>query len=154
MHIEILEIRRFMSVTPTTDEQYMLELINRARANPSAEAAGDGIALNEGLPAGTISANAKQPLAFNTDLITSARGHSQFMLDNQVFQHNGPGNTDPGTRMQQAGYDFTGNSSWGENISDLGSTGSLDSNSATAQEHRNLFIDSSEPGRGHRTNIE
>jgi serralysin len=154
MLVEMLEMRQLMSLTPTADEQYMLELINRARANPSAEAAAFGIALNEGLPAGTISTAAKQPLAFNTDLIASARGHSQFMLDNQLFQHNGPGNTDPGTRMAQAGYAFTGNSGWGENIAERGSSGTINNDSFTAQEHQDLFVDASEPGRGHRTNIE
>ncbi|MBV8781775.1 MAG: carboxypeptidase regulatory-like domain-containing protein [Phycisphaerae bacterium] len=154
MWLETLEARRLMTVIPTADEQYMLELINRARANPSAEAARDSIDLNEGLSAGTISTAAKQPLAFNVDLITSARGHSQWMLDNQLFQHNGPGSTDPGTRMQQAGYNFNGTYGWGENIAWRGSTGTLDDDSITAQEHQDLFIDSGEPGRGHRVNIE
>ena len=153
--LESLESRRLMSVTtPSNDEQYMLELINRARANPAAEAAADGIALNEGLSAGTISAAAKQPLAFNVDLINSARGHSQWMLDNQLFQHDGPGTTDPGDRMTEAGYDFTSTSGWGENIAYRGSTGTLNDDTTTAGEHQDLFIDSGEAGRGHRVNIE
>jgi hypothetical protein len=54
--VERLEPRQLMSaVAPTDYEQYMLELLNRARANPAAEAARHGIDLNEGLPAGTIS---------------------------------------------------------------------------------------------------
>jgi uncharacterized protein YkwD len=153
--IEPLERRQlFTAVTPTADEQYMLELINRARANPTAEATRDGIDLNEGLTAGTISTAAKQPLAFNPDLIDSALGHSQWMLDNQLFQHDGPGTTDPGTRMQDAGYDFTGTSGWGENIAWEGSTGSINTTSTTNDEENDLFIDSDEPGRGHRVNIE
>jgi hypothetical protein len=63
-------------VEPTAYEQYILELINRARANPGAEAARLGIDLNQGLAAGTISTAAKQPLAFNPLLIDAARGHS------------------------------------------------------------------------------
>lgn len=35
-------------------EQYLLELINRARADPGAEAARLGISLNQGLSPGTI----------------------------------------------------------------------------------------------------
>jgi uncharacterized protein YkwD len=153
--MEPLEGRRLLTAsTPTALEQYMLELINRARANPVAEASRDGIDLNEGLAAGTISTAAKQPLAFNPDLITSARGHSQWMIDNQLFQHDGPGTTDPGTRMQGAGYDFSGAYGWGENIAEEGSTGSIDTTADTESEENNLFIDSSEPGRGHRVNIE
>ena len=69
---EPLESRTLLSaVLPSNLEQYMLELMNRARANPSAEAARYGIDLNEGLPAGTISAAPKlrakpsSPLAQN-----------------------------------------------------------------------------------------
>ena len=43
---------------PTAYEQYFLELVNRARANPGGEAARLGIDLNQGLAAGTISATA------------------------------------------------------------------------------------------------
>jgi hypothetical protein len=53
----------FAAINLTPEEQLMLELINRARANPVAEASRDGIDLNEGLAPGTISAAAKQPLA-------------------------------------------------------------------------------------------
>jgi serralysin len=153
--IESLEPRQLFSGTaPTADEQYMLELINRARANPTAEASMEGISLNEGLAAGTISTAAKQPLAFNPDLISSALGHSQWMIANQLFQHDGPGTTDPGQRMTEAGYNFTGSYGWGENIAEEGSTGAIDTTPTTNDEENNLFIDSSEPGRGHRVNIE
>ncbi len=54
--------------TPTAQEQLMLELINRARLDPAAEAARQGIALNSGLAANSISTAAKQVLAFNFDL--------------------------------------------------------------------------------------
>ena len=47
----------------TPHEQYLLELINRARSDPGAEAARLGISLNQGLSPGTISGDAKQPLA-------------------------------------------------------------------------------------------
>ena len=55
----------------TPFEQYMLELINRARADPLAEAARLGVGLNEGLPPGRISPDAKQPLAAN-DMLNAA----------------------------------------------------------------------------------
>ena len=50
---------------PTAQDQYMLELVNRGRANPQGEADlylnGN---LNQGLPSNTISTNAKPPLVF------------------------------------------------------------------------------------------
>src|SRR4051812_36432660 len=69
-----LEARRLLAVVyPTANEQLMVELINRARANPAVEAARLGIDLNEGLSAGTISTAAKQPLAINPNLTDGAR---------------------------------------------------------------------------------
>lgn len=143
---------------PAPAEQYMLELVNRARANPVAEAAMYGIDLNEGLPAGTISTNAKPPLAFNADLLTSARGHSEWMLANGVFSHyetNSLGGVlDPGDRMAAAGYVFSGSVAYGENIAWEGTTGPpLPLAPTVEQEDEDLFVDSSEPGRGHRLNM-
>src|SRR5687767_10501834 len=64
--LEQLETRSMLSASyPTAFEQYVIELINRARANPSAEAKRYGIDLNEGLAGGTISSGARQPLAIN-----------------------------------------------------------------------------------------
>ncbi len=152
---ELLETRRHCSTTtPTANEQYMLELINRARANPTAEASGDGISLNEGPPSSTISSTAKQPLAFNSDLIDASRSHSSWMLSSGLFQHPGPGSTTPFQRDQQAGYNFGMTYGQGENIAWEGTTGTLNTVTTTADEHKSLFIDSGEPGRGHRVNIE
>lgn len=153
--LEILESRRLLSTTtPTANEQYMLELTNRARANPTAEAKLFHIDLNEGLPAKPISATAKQPLAFNSDLIDAARSHSDFMLSSGLFQHDGPGTTTPFQRDQLAGYVFNPPSAQGENIAWEGTTGTLDTTSTTTDEHSNLFIDSNTADRGHRINIE
>jgi hypothetical protein len=54
----------------------MLELVNAERANPLRQAARLGIDLNQGLTPGAIATNAKPPLAFHSQLITAARGHS------------------------------------------------------------------------------
>lgn len=142
------------TMLPTDLDQYMLELINRARANPTAEAARYGIDLNEGLPAGTISATPKQPMAFNLNLIASATGHSQWLLDNDVFQHEGPGGNHPKDRAVNAGYVL--NSPWGvgENIAWQGTTlTSPNPIATTAQLHQGLFVDTPIPDRGHRTNM-
>ena len=70
-HPEALETRCLLAAsTLTPADQLMLELMNRARANPSAEASRQGIALNTGISAGdTISTAAKQPLAPNNLLL-------------------------------------------------------------------------------------
>ena len=62
----------FPVINLTDQEQLLLELINRARTFPLAEAAYYGIDLNEGLAPGTISNSAKQPLAPNASLLQSA----------------------------------------------------------------------------------
>jgi Ca2+-binding RTX toxin-like protein len=141
-------------VFPSNNDQLMLELINRARLNPQGEAdrllAGN---LNEGLAAGTISTAAKQPLAFNLNLNSSAQGHSQWMLDNDVFSHTGSGGSNTGTRMSAAGYAFTGAWGWGENIAWSGTTGTPNVTQLTIDNHNDLFIDSGVAGRGHRLNL-
>lgn len=77
--------------SPDAHEQLLLELVNRARANPPEEAARFGIDLNEGLPAGTISPEAKPPLAMHPRLVEAARAHSAWMLENDTFSHTGEG---------------------------------------------------------------
>lgn len=62
---------------PSDFEQYFLELVNRARSDPGAEAQRLGLGLNDGLNPGTISGAAKQPPAFNAALIDAARGHGE-----------------------------------------------------------------------------
>ncbi|HSI33479.1 MAG TPA: CAP domain-containing protein, partial [Tepidisphaeraceae bacterium] len=140
----------FSAVYPTALEQYAVEVINRARANPTAEAARFDIALNEGLAAGTISAAAKQPLAINPYLTDAARDHSQWMIDTDQFGHTGAGGSSPGARMSAAGYAFTGSWSWGENIAYR--SGAVNA-SLVARLHEDLFVDEGIAGRGHRTNM-
>src|SRR5688572_5221791 len=155
---EALEERQlFATAIPSASEQLMLELLNRARANPSAEATrisqllGAAFDLNEGLPAGTISTAAKQPLAFNLNLIAAARDHSEDMLARDYFAHDNPDGHNPGFRMSAQGYAFTGNWGWGENLayrSVLASVGIT-----AARMHDDLFIDDGVDGRGHRLNM-
>lgn len=95
------------------DEQLVIELINRARANPAAEAARLGIDLNQGLPAGTVSTSPKQPLAPHQLLIDTAAAHSQDMIDRNFFGHVNPDGDDQGDRLDKAGYPWL---SCGENL--------------------------------------
>jgi Ca2+-binding RTX toxin-like protein len=132
----------------TAQEQLMLELINRARLEPLAEAARLGIDLNQGLSPGTLNGASKQPLAMSEALVAASRQHSQWMLDTDTFSHTGAGGSSAGQRMTASGYAFTGNWTWGENISWTGTTGAINLGSAIMQQHDGLFRSS-----GHRTNI-
>ncbi len=134
---------------PTAQEVYVLELVNRARFNPPAEAARYGIDLNEGITGTPISADRKSPLAHNLLLIDSARTHSQWMLDQDIFSHTGANNSTPGQRMTTAGYVFTGQWANGENIAYAGTTASsIDLTDYAARHHEGLF-----KSPGHRVNI-
>ena len=133
----------------TAIEQMILELINRARLDPAAEAARDGIDLNEGLPAGTISTASKQPLAMNDTLLTIARAHDQDMLAHNYFAHTDSSGHDPFQRMTAAGYNYN---AAGENIAWNGTTGSLTTQMSVDMEEQ-LFVDAGVAGRGHRTNL-
>jgi uncharacterized repeat protein (TIGR01451 family) len=139
---------------PSDYEQYLVELINRARTDPAAEAARYSIDLNEGLAPGAISSDPKQPLAINLELLTAARVHSQWMIDNNSFGHTGVNDSSPGDRMTAAGYDFVPAWSWAENIAWYGRTpGSLPPISTTDTLHQDLFVDADIDGRGHRLNL-
>jgi uncharacterized protein YkwD len=151
--VESLESRQYRAaVEPTALEQYMVELINRARANPAAEAQRFGMDLNEGLSAGTITTTPKQPIAPNFNLTDAARTHAQYLIATDTFSHTGSGGTNPGQRMTNSGYVFGGSSGWGENLA-LRSIGVYSGASMIEKLHRDLFEDYSVAGRGHRTNI-
>ena len=132
---------------PTNEEQFILELINSSRADPAGAAMYYGVDLNQGLAPGTISSVPKQPLAFNPRLINAARSHSQWMLGAQTFSHTGQGGSSPGDRMSAAGYDFSGNWMWGENIGWSGTTGQLDVENHARKIIEDLFL-----SPGHRKN--
>ena len=155
--VEPLEPRQLLTaVLPSNNEQLLLELTNRARANPTAEAKRYGIALNEGLLAGTISKSPKQPLAFNPFLIDAARIHSQDMLDNDFFDHPGSDGSMPQDRMASSGYFFdpTKSRGNGENIAWQGTYPTTPNQAnVTFELHKGLFVDKGIEHRGHRLNI-
>lgn len=129
----------------SANEQYLLELINRGRLDPAAEAARYGIDLNANLAAGTISAAPKQVLAPNAQLEAAAIGHSQWMLAQNTFSHTGANGSTPGTRATAAGYQWT---TVGENIAVWGTSGTLNMASAIDIQNRSLFVSA-----GHRANL-
>jgi hypothetical protein len=133
---------------PKPIEQMMLDRINRARANPGAEAIRLGIDLNQGLSPGTIADTPKQPLAMHPLLINASRAHSTWMLDHDTFSHTGVDGSSPHQRMTDAGYVFSGSWSSGENISWGGTSGAVEPVSFTQARHDALFI-----SPGHRVNL-
>jgi Ca2+-binding RTX toxin-like protein len=153
--VEPLQPRRLLAaVSPTALEQLMVELINRARADPAAEAARFSIDLNEGLAPGTISAVARQPLAINPLLTDAARGHVDWLRTSGSFQHEGANNSSPKDRMTAAGYSFTGTWGYAENLGvQMGGINSGNHASIVQSLHRGLFRDTEIAGRGHRLNL-
>ncbi|MCA9073999.1 MAG: VCBS repeat-containing protein [Planctomycetaceae bacterium] len=167
---ETLEERLLLAATAlqlTPNEQLLLELVNRARANPSAEAARYGINLNQGLTAGTISTAPKQPLAPNQLLVDVAQAHTQDMLDRDYFCHTAPPPGHPGgasyvcpednppadhitfdERITASGYNWQ---RVGENIAWGGLTPAsfaIDQIASIDERHEDLILSA-----GHRVNI-
>lgn len=152
---EVLETRQFLSAGPLDSgpsalEQYMLELINRARATPAEEAALLGLAdLNEGITSQPVSAFPKQPLVYNPSLGAAARGHSEWMLSTGQLSHIGDGGSTPDQRMALAGYVLQPNGVWAENLGWSTATG----DGGVAELHAGLFVDAGTPERVHRLNL-
>lgn len=163
-----------VNVQPTNEEQYMLELINRARANPPAEAQRlQAIAQSDPLIrsvtqgwdlSGFIqrlnATPAEPPLAFNTRLIAAARNQDAIILANNNQQHSPAGYlTNPAVATASDGQAFfpTGNSYWatGENI--FAFSGNVNPYSSLRQYvdylQEGLMIDWSNPDYGHLENI-
>lgn len=160
LRFENLEARELMSAgiaTPTAQEQYMLELINQARMNPSAAAAQVTSSLTPDIVSTLAyynvnlsatqqaigSASAKPPLAWNPDLAAAAQAHSNDMATNQFQSHTGSDGSTADQRMQQAGY--TNASSTGENA--FAYANSVD------EAMQAFLIDWGVSDQGHRRNI-
>lgn len=130
---------RYSHGEPTALEQFALEMVNRARANPVGEAIQLGIELNAGLADKPIREEAKPPLAFHPNLLAAARRHSRWMLDENQFGHSGEGGSNAGERMTAAGYRFLAPYLWGENVAWEGVTGFASTRSLMLKIHRSIF---------------
>ena len=131
----------------TAAEQYLIELINRARLDPSAEAKRYGLDLNADVTEHTITTSAKQVLAPDQALEKAAVAHSDWMLEANTFSHTGVQNSDPAARMAKAGYDLTGSYAWRENLAWMGSTGDINLQDVISKHHEGLYRSA-----GHRVN--
>lgn len=112
---------------PTDEEQHYLELINRARANPTQE----GIFLATNTDPSVLASiqqygvnltmmkdelallPSRMPLAFNKELSIAARGHNQYQFDQALQTHDSANGDGIAKRATAAGYDW---SSIGENV--------------------------------------
>ncbi|MEM1076865.1 MAG: CAP domain-containing protein [Pseudomonadota bacterium] len=74
-------------------ERQMLALINAERAQVGAGA-----------------------LQLELNLNQAAQNHSLWMIATDTFSHTGVGNSNPGDRIDDAGFDFSGGHGWAENI--------------------------------------
>jgi hypothetical protein len=158
--------------SPSNEQQYMLELINRARANANAEAARLGLGTpQEGPPiinnqVWPIPINT-QPLSWNPLLFTCAQNHSKLLNDSdQIFLGVSPhtfGGMNPSQRIAAAGYsmaNYNGPTAGGafpgpENVAAAVSIGSGPYTGANLiaevlNAHNNLYTDQTVAGRGHR----
>ncbi len=113
---------------PTSAEQLMLEMVNRARLDPAAEGVRLASVTNADILGAYdyygVSTNqliddfagypARPPIAFNAELIAAARAHSTDMADNDFQSHTGSNGSGLSDRLSTAGY--TGWSSAGENV--------------------------------------
>ena len=156
MHfVEQLEPRTLLAGGPDVYEQYLICLINRARANPVAEAARYHVGLNEGVPTDELISSApKPPLAINPNLQQSAQDHAQWMIDTDTYSHSGVNGSTPDERDRLAGYVFTPPAAWAENIAFSGQLTTLpDVMAAMDRLHLNLFVDTGVNGRTHRTTM-
>ena len=112
---------------PTDEEQLYVEFINRARANPPAEAlrmvnSQDpdiqsaykffGVDLNK-VVSDFQSIAAAPPLSIQPSLTTAARTHSLDMFQNEFQGHNGTDGKDLGARITATGYPWQ---TYGENV--------------------------------------
>ena len=158
---------------PTALEQYMLEIINRARADGNAEARMFGLSsVNDGSPSifgepWTIESVAA-PLVWNEQLSASARGQAQALFT-AGFMSGDPhtfGGTSPEQRIAAAGFvtcltcpkthTVSGFTPGVENFGFAGRTSPYTAAQLQAEIpaiHRLLFADGTTPGRLHRNTL-
>ncbi len=139
---------------PSPQEQYLLELMDRARAYPAAEGYEIGSLTSDPAAKKQLiqvfkTYAAKPPLAFNAALLNTARRHSQYMIDNNIQSAYETNTSDPfytgsddGARIYGAVPDL---SAAGENLD----AGALTLDGA----HTSFLVDAGVPDLGHRTNM-
>ena len=106
-------------------ERGMLELINAERAAAGLDALTLELRLND-----------------------AAEDHSTWMLETDTFSHTGVNGSNPGDRMRDADFQFSGSWTWGENVAWQSSRGAAGFEDDVANLHQSLMN-----SPGHRANI-
>ncbi|MBE1285634.1 MAG: hypothetical protein GJ676_20145 [Rhodobacteraceae bacterium] len=88
------------------------------------------------------------PLQLELRLNDSSEDHSNWMLRRDVFSHTGQGGSSAGDRMEDAGFQFSGNWTWGENIAWQSERGAPGIQDDVINLHQSLMN-----SPGHRANI-
>ncbi len=161
LRLERLESREVLTAAggPSAQAQYMLELINLARTNPTEmaslitqDASNDPnvmATLNHygltpsGIQSALSSYSSQPPLAWSDALGASATQQSQYEASNGIQTHQGPGEASTEQRMEAAGY--TNRSSDGEN--------SYAYSSSVDEAMEAFLIDWGVSDDGHRNNL-
>lgn len=110
----------------SSQEQLMIELVNRLRLDPQSEVIRLGITDTDVIDSMLAASGKLMALAGNSYLEAAAAAHSEWILSADKLSHTGVDGTNGYDRIVDAGYDFSGFWTWGENISYRGSTGELD----------------------------
>ena len=122
---------------PTDDEQYLMQKLNRARMDPVGEGqrlaawlrndpVGQAVVSYYGTSPDQVAADiaafpAVMPLAFDPDLLMTARAHSADMAAHNLLTHTGSDGSQPYERVEASGYlgAFAGENAGGESSLDV-----------------------------------
>lgn len=117
--LESLEPRALLYAW-TAEEVYFSELVNRARANPTAEAARLGLNFSANLSSAEQALLVPhEPLALSAALTQAARLHGADMAARSFFDHTNPDGLTPTNRAVAAGYSGTAGENIGANYSTI-----------------------------------
>ncbi|HRK30296.1 MAG TPA: hypothetical protein PLD59_04385 [Tepidisphaeraceae bacterium] len=147
--IETLDPRLCLAnVPPSAQEQYMVELINRARANPPQ------YAVDFNLPVSLTDASPRPPLAVNGFLTDSSRGHAVEMATFNYFAHTSAVTGKAPNRMaRDAGYVLPGFYPDDQNFIESLAAGSFLSYQSAVAPLNALLVDQGLNPPGHRIHL-
>ncbi len=136
------------AVSPTPTEQYFVELLNRARANPPQ------FAVDFGVSVPLTDATPQPPLAINPLLTDSARGHAVEMATFNYFGHQSAVTGKwPNQMARDAGYVLPTWWDGANNYIESISAGSFSGYTAALEPLKALLVDGNSPNPGHRIHL-
>ena len=132
----------------TDADQYLLELVNRARLDPIGELSYHPLVsdLNQGLSPPSITSTPKQPLTSVQELFDAAELHSIDQRDNNFFSHFSLNGDTPRDRAETANY--ATHNTVSENLNWATITAPFNAEAEVIKAHQTLFNSS-----GHRQNL-